>query len=300
MKCVPQLSLLFVFLLSSTSFAEIAIIKTAGITAYDDARNGFSSSCFEPKHEFNLKEDLSNQVQIIEEIKTGTFNLIFAIGSQAAIFAKTNFPEIPLVFCLIVDPDKNGLTGEKTTGVSYVVPIKEQFSIFKSLSKKINRVGVLYTAPFNDSLIDTAKDVAGSLNLQLVTAPISSSQEIQKAMTDLIGKCNALWIPPDPSLFSDEIIRYIGATSLSRQLPFAGPNEHYVRAGAIFSLAPDSIEAGKVAGEMANKILQGTSVSNIPIQQLQKLKIILNLRAAGLLGLTIPQNILNAASKVYQ
>jgi putative ABC transport system substrate-binding protein len=119
-------------------------------------------------------------------------------------------------------------------------------------------------------------------------------------MTDLVNQCDALWIPPDPALYSEEIIRYIGTTSISRQLPFAGPNELFVRAGAIFSLSPDSVEAGRSAGEMANKILQGTMPSEIPVEQLKKIRIILNVKAAGLLGLTIPQNILNAASKIYQ
>lgn len=300
MKCVPQLSLLLFLLFSIECFGDIAVVKIAGITAYDDARNGFSSVNFENKREFSLQEDLSNQGLILDEMRAATFKLVLAIGGQAANFAKANFPDIPLVFCLVVDPDKNGLKGDNITGVSYVVPIREQFSIFKSLSRKIKRVGVIYTQPYNESLIEEAKVIAGSLGLELVTSPIKSGQEIQKAMTGLIGKCEAFWIPPDPSLFSEEIIRYIGSTSLSRQIPFAGPSEHYVRAGAVFSIAPDSIEAGKEAGEMANKILQGVPLSNLPIQQLKKLRIILNLKAAGLLGLKIPENILNAASKVYQ
>lgn len=300
MKRVPQLFFLFVLLISTSLFGEIAIIKTAGIIAFDDARNGFSSICFENKREFNLLEDSSNQNQITDQMKSGNFNLILAIGFQAANFAKTAFPEIPLIFCLVLDPEKNGLKGDKITGVYYIVPIKEQFSIFKNLSKKIKRIGVIYTQPFNSSLLDAAKTAANDLGLELVTAPIQSSLDIQKAMTDLVGKCDALWIPPDPALFSEEIIRYIGTTSLSRQLPFGGPNELFVRAGAIFSLGPDSIEAGKEAGDMANRILQGASVSDVEPEQLKKLRIILNLKAAGLLGLTIPQNILNSATKIYQ
>jgi putative ABC transport system substrate-binding protein len=300
MKCVPQLFLILIFLYSVPAYSDVAVIKTAGITAYDDVRNGFSSVCFENKREFNLQEDLTNQNQINDELKAGTFSLILGIGSQAATFAKTNFPDIPLVFCLVVDPEKNGFKADKITGVSYVVPIKEQFSIFKSLSKKIKRIGVIYTQPFNDSLMEQAKSVANDLSLQLVTSPIQSGQDIQKAMTDIDGKADALWIPPDPSLFSEEVIRYIGTTSISKQLPFAGPNELCVRAGAIFSLAPDSIEAGREAGEMANKIVQGTPPSGVPIQELKKLRIILNLKAAGLLGLEIPQNILKSASKIYQ
>jgi putative ABC transport system substrate-binding protein len=300
MRLVRQCSLLLGLLYSVSVLADVAVIKTAGISAFDDARNGFSSICFENKKEFNLLEDSSNQSQIVDEIKAGNFSLILAIGFQAADFARTTFPETPMVYCLVLGPEEKGLKGDKITGVFYTAPLKEQFNIFKNLSKKIKRIGVIYTQSFNPSVLDAAKSAAEEMGLQLVTAPIPSGQDIQKGMTDLVNQCDALWIPPDPSLYSEEIIRYIGTTSISRQLPFAGPNELFVRAGAIFSLSPDSVEAGRSAGEMANKILQGTIPSQVPVEQLKKLRIILNVKAAGLLGLTIPQNILNAASKIYQ
>src|SRR5205085_8979398 len=123
---------------------------------------------------------------------------------------------------------------------------------------------------------------------------------IQKAMTDVLGKSDAIWIPPDPSLNTDEVIRYIGSTSLAKQIPCVGPTDRYVRSGAIFSLAPDAIEAGRLAGDLANKVLQGTAAGKLPVQLLQKPKVILNLKAAALLGLTIPKNVQDAASKVYQ
>ena len=59
----------------------------------------------------------------------------------------------------------------------------------------------------------------------------------------------------------------------------------------------DTIETGRIAGEIANKILKGTPTSRVPVQELQKPKVIINLKAAALLGLTIPQNLQDAAAK---
>jgi ABC-type uncharacterized transport system substrate-binding protein len=293
------LPVLLIFL-SSIAFADIAIIRTAGVAAYDEARNGFSSICFEAKQEFNLLEDLSNQAQVINDIRNGNYRLLVGIGSQAALLARSNFPNTPLVFCLVVNPDKLGLKGDNVTGISLGVPIREQFSVLHSISKKAKRIGVIYTAPGNDSLIATARQIASEQGMSLVTAPITSSTDIQKAMSEIIGNCDVLWIPPDPSLNSDEVIRYIGSTSLSKQVPCVGPSDRYVRSGAIFSLAPDTIEAGRMAGDLANKILQGTQPSKLPVQEILKPRVILNLKAASLLGLTIPKNVQDAASKVYQ
>lgn len=299
MKIPVRLSFLFLMLLLAVpSFADIALVKTG--TGYDDARNGFSSICFENKKEFTLLDDLSNQTQVADEIKAGTYSMVVALGPQAALFAKQNLAALPLVYAMVASPDKMGIKGDNITGVSMDVPLLEQFNILRNISKKIKRVGVIFTPAVNDALVQTAKDVAGGQNLTIVPAPVESSQDIQRAMTDLVGKCDALWIPQDPSLGSDDVVKYIGSTSLSKQLPFIGPSERYVRAGAILAMALDAVDAGKSAGDLANKILAGTPPSKLPVVEQKKFKIIINLKAAGLLGLTIPKNVQDAAGKVYQ
>jgi putative tryptophan/tyrosine transport system substrate-binding protein len=300
MKHALKLSALILIYVAQFSFADVAIIKTAGIASFDDARNGFTSICFENKKEFNLMEDLSNQNDIASQIKAGTYKLIVVMGPLAAKFAKDNFPGIPTVFCMVLNTDLNSLKSDNSTGVSIDVRIKDQFTVMRNINKKIKRVGIIYTQPANDPLIATARNIAQELDMSVVTSGISGSQEIQKAMNDIVGKIDALWIPPDPSLYSDEVIRYIGSTSLTKLIPCFGPNERYVRSGAIFSMSFDPVEAGRTAGDVANKILQGTPPSKLQIQELQHPKIIINTRAAGLLKLTIPKNIQDAASKVYQ
>jgi ABC-type uncharacterized transport system substrate-binding protein len=300
MKHALKLSALILTYLVQNSFAEVAIIKTAGIASFDDARNGFSSICFENKKEFNLMEDLSNQNDIANQIKSGSYNLIVVMGSLAAKFAKDNFTNIPTVFCMVLNTDVDSLKADNITGVSVDVRIKDQFTVMRNISKKIKRIGIIYTQPANDPLIASARTIATDLDMSVVTSGISGSQDIQKAMNDIVGKIDAIWIPPDPSLYSDEVIRYIGSTSLTKLIPCFGPNERYVRSGAIFSMSFDPVEAGRTAGDIANKILQGTSPSKLQIQELQHPKIIINTRAAGLLKLTIPKNIQDAAGKVYQ
>jgi ABC-type uncharacterized transport system substrate-binding protein len=300
MKHALKLSALILIYLAQNSFAEVAIIKTAGIASFDDARNGFSSICFENKKEFNLMEDLSNQNDIANQIKSGSYNLIVVMGSLAAKFAKDNFTNIPTVFCMVLNTDVDSLKADNITGVSVDVRIKDQFTVMRNISKKIKRIGIIYTQPANDPLIASARTIATDLDMSVVTSGISGSQDIQKAMNDIVGKIDAIWIPPDPSLYSDEVIRYIGSTSLTKLIPCFGPNERYVRSGAIFSMSFDPVEAGRTAGDIANKILQGTSPSKLQIQELQHPKIIINTRAAGLLKLTIPKNIQDTAGKVYQ
>jgi putative ABC transport system substrate-binding protein len=297
---VLKLSSAILILIVNTCYADIAIVKTPGVVAFDEARNGFSSICFENVKEFTLQEDLSNQTEITTEIQSGNYQLVLALGTRAAEYAKRNLPTLPIVFCMVIASQVNLLKADNITGVTLDVRIKDQFAILKNINKKIKRVGTIYTSPPNDSVIALAKDAADDLNLELITARVSNSQEIQKAMGEIIDKIDALWIPPDPSLNGEEVIRYIGQTSLTKQIPCVGPSERYVRSGAILSMTIDSIEAGRMAGDLANKIKQGTPPSKLPVQEMQRPKMIINTRAAGLLGLTFPENVLNAAHKVYQ
>jgi putative ABC transport system substrate-binding protein len=299
MKCLGS-SIAIFFLISTTLLADIAIVKTAGSSQFDEVRNGFASICFENQREFSLQEDLSNQAQILEQIRAGNFNLIVSIGSQATTFAKSNLPDIQLLYSVVAFPERMGLTGEKIAGIPLQVPFEQEFGMIRDISKKIKRIGVLYTRPFNEPLIQEVRPKAEARGLTLISSPLGSSRDIERAMNNLVGKCDIIWIPPDPSLESDETIKYIGATSLSKQIPCVGSSERYVKAGAIFSMAVDAVEIGRMAGDLANKITQGKSPGTLSIQNSNKPRFIINIRTANILRLAIPKNIQDKANKVYQ
>jgi putative ABC transport system substrate-binding protein len=289
-----------IFVLTGFCFADIALIKTAGVAEYEEVRNGLSSTCFENRKEFDLAEDGSNQNEIVQQIRTGNFRALVSVGMQASRLARDQFPGVPVVVTYVPHPEEAGLEGNTIAEIPLVVPMREQFLVMRNIDKKIKRIGVIYTQSANARLIAEARTIAEDQDMLLVPAPIASSQDIQGVLAELLSKIDALWIPPDPSLNSREVIRYIGSTALAKQIPCIGANDRYVRAGAIFTLVTDPIEIGKAAGEVTNQILKGAAPSKVDVPEIQKPKIILNLKAAALLGLTIPQNIQNSAAKIYQ
>ena len=288
-----------ILLIASFAYADIAIVKTAGVVAFDDTRNGFTSTCFENNTEFNLNEDLSNKDEILNSIRSGNFRLVFAIGSQSANLIRENLPDQTLVFAFVTDPDKQGFKKDHATGVTLKVPVREQFIVLKTIHK-YKKIGIVYTQQLNDALYEEARSAADNENLEIIPAPIKSSKDLQQAITDLLPKVEAIWIPPDPSLNSEEVIKYIGSKSLESKIPCVGPTDRYVRSGAIFSYSVDPIETGRLAGELANKVLEGTPTNKLSFQESQKPKVIINMKAAALLGVTIPKNLQDAASKIYQ
>src|SRR5918996_5538364 len=139
------------------TYADVAIVKTAGVVAFDEARKGFASICLETSKEFSLSEDLSNKDEVLNSIRSGNFNAIFAIGTQAAALIQQNIPTIPLIFALVTDHEKRGFKKEQATGVALTVPVREQFFVLKSMNRKIRRIAVIYTKNVNDSLIAAAR-----------------------------------------------------------------------------------------------------------------------------------------------
>jgi putative ABC transport system substrate-binding protein len=136
--------------------------------------------------------------------------------------------------------------------------------------------------------------------LSIVPQAVASAVELESAIAGILSRIDFLWIPPDPSLNSDETVEVIGKLAAKYRVPFMGPHDRYVAAGALFSIALDPVAAGRQAGDLANRILQGVSPSNIPIQELDRPRVILNLKAAKLLGLEVPDDIRNIAAKIYQ
>jgi len=300
MKCLVRASIAVFAAFVSTAFADIAIVKTAGTSLFDEVRNGFASICFENQREFPLQQDLSNQSEVADQIRAGNYKLLVSIGSEATTFARTTLPQTNLVYAMVTFPERLGLKGDNVAGIPLPVPFEQQFALIRSINKKFKRIGALYTRPFNEPLIQSARTFAESHGMTLVSFPIASSFELEKAMNNMTGKCDVLWVPPDPILDSDELIRYVGATSISRQIPCVGSNERFVKAGAIFCLTVDAVEIGRLAGELVNQALQGKPFSTLKVAETSKPRFILNVRAANSLKLPIPKEIQNKANKLYQ
>jgi putative ABC transport system substrate-binding protein len=300
MKWLVSASIAVFALLAGAAFADIAILKTAGSSQFDEVRNGFASICFENQREFSLAQDLSNQAQLTDQIRAGNFKFILSIGSQAATIAKTSLSQIQLLYCVVGSPERLGLVGQNMSGIPLQISFEQQFGMIRNINKKFKRIGVLYTRPFNEPVVQNVRKWAEPRGFSVISFPIASSRDLEKAMSNLVGKCDVLWIPPDPSLESDDLIQYIGTTSLAKQIPAVGSNELYVKAGAIFSITVDAVEIGRLAGDLANKIIQGSTSSNIAGRDPGKPRFILNIRSANILGLAIPKNIQDKANKLYQ
>jgi len=194
-----------------------------------------------------------------------------------------------------------GAGAKNITGVSMNVSVEQTIRLFKDLSPKIRRVGMVFNQARSGHLVLRAALVARKQGVQLVTRKIRYPREAIKALNSLQDKIDALWILPDETILVIKVVQYMLLFSSRNKVPVLGLSEKQTRMGALLSLSyGSSRDMGRQAGEMANSILSGTKPVTIPYTTPRQVKLTVNLRAAQKLGVEIPNRVLERADNAIK
>ena len=196
-----------------------------------------------------------NGYALLREIRDNT-------AAQAAAGATT---EIPIVGTAITDFAASGLVqdndkpGTNVTGSSDLTPVAEQLEMMQKVLPDVKKVGLLYCSAESNSdiQIKAAKDELDALGLEYTEYAVSSSNEIQSVVESAVGKVDALYAPTDNTIAAGAA--QVGQICKENKLPFVTGEEGMCMAGGLFTLSINYKDLGKVAGEMAVKILKGES-----------------------------------------
>lgn len=254
--------------------------------------------------------DLSGQTEagteILKEIKRVKPDLVLAMGTTAALAAKKNLKEIPIVFCMVLNPVSSGLAGSmrspggNITGASLDIPLETQFQYMKWVVTGLKSVGVIYNPEETGALVREASRVAGSMNLSFLAKPVHSEREVPGAMEDLLNNIDILWSVADGMVFSPQSTQHILLNTLRTGTPFMGLSSSFVKAGALMALSCDYADIGKQAAEIAIRILNGGNPRDIPIAVPRKLSLCINLKTAEHIGLRVSKSVIESADEVIK
>jgi putative ABC transport system substrate-binding protein len=281
---------------------EIAIFKSKNLAQYNDAVNGFKVNCQAKFDEFDMEENPERGVQIVKMIKDTKPDLIFTVGINAALTATREIKDIPIVFAMVLNPGNYDLSGKNVTGVALEVPVKTQLYTLKSIHPKVSKVGVIYNPKNTQDLIKEAQKSAKELDLILITAKVDAPQDAPRAFRAFSGGIDAYWMIPDPTVVTQEAFKMILDFTYKNNVPFIAFSKSFVDAGALVSLSPNYASIGQQACQVAQKIMQGGKVAEIPVQSPKGLELTFNINTAKKLGLEniATQAIVFAASEGYK
>jgi putative ABC transport system substrate-binding protein len=285
--------------------ADVAVIVSANVDAYKEALQGFKGTL---RHrivaEYDMEGSFDRGKSILDEIQRKQKpDLILTIGPWAFQAAAAKTSNIPLVFAMVLNPPSITPAGAKNiTGASMNVPVESTVQVFKQLGRRIRRLGVVFNRAHTGYLMARAEQVIREQGLELVAKEVRSPKEAIQAIDSLQEeKIHALWILPDETILTPEVIQYMLLFSFRSKVPLFGLSERQTQMGALLSLSFGSSEdIGRQAAEVANSILEGKSPDMIPYTMARKLKLTVNLKAAEKLGIDVPKSVLGTAQSIIQ
>ncbi len=260
------------------------VVKTKGVAAYDLALRGFQRA-FDGEvtvREIGKKEGVSTA--LADEIRRLEPDVVVGVGTRAAVSLKERLPDLPLVFAMVLSPEKRGLGGRKVSGVSLEISPALQLKLFKKILPTMSRIGVIYDPAKSGPLVDVAEKAARVQGVELHTEPVARSAEVGAALERLLPRIDALWLLPDASVVTRETFKQMLIRTHDAKVPLLAFSEPFVKAGALAAVAPDYEAIGAAAARLAERAArQGGSGS--PVIEDPPARLVVNRKAAEHLGL---------------
>jgi putative ABC transport system substrate-binding protein len=231
-------------------------------------------------------------------------DVIVTASTPGVLAAKKASSTIPIVFGAINDPVASGLVaslarpGGNITGLTNLSPDLggKRLELLKETFPKVTRVAHLWNP---DSPGSDMQAAAKALGLQLQSLEVRSSNDFDSAFEAVLrGRAQSLVTSPNPLLNTNHK-RIVDFATKSR-LPGMYHRNEFVEAGGLMSYAPDLNANFRRAAIFVDKILKGAKPADLPVEQPTKFELIINLKTAKQIGLTIPPNVLARADKVIK
>ena len=244
-----------------------------------------------------------------ELVKLNVDVIVAQHGVPATEAAKRATATIPIVFTSVGDPVAFGLVANlarpagNITGVAFLAPemTRKQFELLHEAVPSVSRVTVLRNAD-NPADIQLARDrqsAAQALRLTLQEIDVRTPADFERAFAAAIkGRSDAVYLSFDSVIFSQE--QLIPQLLAKHPLPTMAPSKSFVERGALMAYAPSFVALNRRAAVYVDKILKGAKPGDLPIEQPTKFELVINLKTAKALGLTIPQSLLLRADELIQ
>jgi len=296
------IALLYVFSdLTQAAGTEIAILKSSDLKAYSEAIEGFKATA--PGGvtfvEYDLRGAVERGKQLARKIRASDSSLVVAVGLKAALAAKLEIVDTPILYMMILDPLKHHLTAANMTGVLLEIPTDRQFKVIRTFLPSLRRIGMLYDPDKTTTKLKEAEPRAVLHEFQLRGFPVENEKEVPQQLRALLSESEALWLVPDSTVLTDESIRFILESALTKQIPVVGFSSEFTRLGALLSLSIDYGEIGRETGLLAKRILNGELPLPLKPVSVQRIKITVNQKTARYLGITIPKDLDSMIDETY-
>jgi putative ABC transport system substrate-binding protein len=235
-------------------------------------------------------------------------DVLCTAGSQASGAAKQATSTVPIVFANVAFPDQSGLVasysrpGSNITGIAFIGPeYGKRLELLKLASPKLSRVALIYNPENVGSVLalEETQRWATRLRVRLEPHKFRGPDDFEHVFEAIAGKRpDALMTTADPLIHSyrTRIVDF----AAKHRLPSMYPGREFVDAGGLMFYGGSIPEMYRHAAVYVDKILKGAKPGDLPVEQPLKFDMVINLKTAKALGLTIPQSLLIRADEIIQ
>jgi putative ABC transport system substrate-binding protein len=237
-------------------------------------------------------------------------NLILGHNTVATAAALEQTHTIPIVFAVVTDPVGSGFVtsfsrpGGNVTGFTTMEPTMagKWLELLKEIAPRVNRAALLFnpaTMPSIENFLSSFKAAAASLAVEAIVAPVRDTSALESVVATQAREPNGgLIVMPDTFM----IARHAQVASLAAhyRLPLITPWRFNVEVGGLISYGIDVTDNFRRAAGYADRILKGEKPSELPVQAPVKFELVISLKTAKALGLTVPDKLLVAADEVIE
>jgi len=235
-------------------------------------------------------------------------DVILTHNTPPVIAAKQATSVIPIVFATAADPVDTGLVaslarpGSNVTGLSSQTTdlASKRIELLREVVPGLRQLAFL-SQPDNPYVVfdmRQAESAARRLGLETASLEIRRAEDIAPAFEELKGRAEALYILPDPLLFTHRL--RINTLALGARLPTMHLLREYVEASGLMSYGPNWSDQWRRAADYVDKILRGAKPADLPVEQPTKFDLIINLTTAKALGLMIPEAFLLRGDEIIE
>ena len=252
---------------------------------------------------------IKSEQEIVAEALRLNVDLIVSSGPTMTRAAKQASATIPIVMTFDSDPVRNGFVaslarpGGNITGLSSLSPelSGKQLELLKEVMPRLSRVAVLGNAsePANETTIKEIESAAGAILVRIQRLDVQGAKDIEIAFRSATeSRADGLIVLPS-NVLTDKRAQ-LATLALKNRMPTIYFRREFVEAGGLMSYGTSFDDLSRRAATYVDKILKGRKPAELPIEQPMKFELVINLKAAKQIGLTIPPNVLARADRVIR
>ena len=294
---------------------RVSVVLVGGphVSTVDGLRDGLKELGLEEGKQFALlvrdgRGDLKAVEAAARKLEEEKVDLIVAVTTTATLAVKRATRSVPIVFYAGMDPVATGLVesfrkpGGRLTGIhgQSTLLAAKRVELLKEMIPKLHRIVTFYrSSPTAQQSAKIARDATRQLKLELIERHVASVEELRAGLRALRpGEADALLYVADAMVASQ--MELIIETARAKKLPTMVQERGSVEPGALAAYGESFYVIGRLSAKYVQRVLSGTRLADLPVEQVDRLHFVVNPKTAKALGLTIPQSVLARADEVIE